>query len=211
MQRNTPPLLQKSYHIPLPLFEKAFRAFQKKYVYPRNIGITIVLAMVAIVYIDAAVQDSTNTMAYLLLVLCVALIFITWYNPLKLRRALLRSLAELENDTYHLTVYAEGLVIGTEDAAASDAERLPAEPVADASAPEPDADGFVPLFEGEAATASVEPIPETELPFGAGLKLLEYETFFMVYLVKHNFYVIPKEDMTQAELQILRKAFQISD
>ncbi|MCQ2434302.1 MAG: YcxB family protein [Oscillospiraceae bacterium] len=216
MKHNGEPLLQKSYHIPLPLFDKAFRSFQKKYVYPRNIVLTIILAAIFAVYARSAFKEPDNTLVYVLLVICLAMILIIWYNPMKLRRSLMQSLKGLENDVYHLTLYEDGVTIGTEDA--PDAEEPDSvetvESDIDSDAPvdfedaedlPADDDGFRPIFDGEEAKAAKkEPIPETELPFGAGLKIHEFDEFFMLYLVKHNFYVVPKKDFTDAEQTMLR-------
>lgn len=211
------PKLEKSYHIPLPLFDKAFRAFQKKYVYPRNIVITLLLVAVAGVYVDAAVRDPSSTMAYVLIFICAAMIMVMWYNPMKLRRNLMISLKELENDVYTVSLYQDGVTIRTEDGVTETAEdTAESEPVSEAveAKEEPaenhedtDENGFNDLFDDAEAPAVAEPIPATELPFGTGFRILEYDEFFMLYLVKHNFYVVPKKDFSAEEQQILRDGF----
>lgn len=207
-------LLRKSYHIPLPLFDQAFRCFQKKYVYPRNILLTGILSVIFIVYFISMLKEPQNELVYLLLVVCLAMILIIWYNPMKLRRSLMASLKELESDTYHFTLYADGVEIGTEDAP------LPEENPDAPTSPEPekdtedaalsaDEDGFLPIFEEENADPVRSPVPVTGIPFGAGLKIHEFDEFFMLYLVKQNFYVVPKKDFTDAELNVLRDTFPI--
>ena len=220
MNLNQKPKLEKSYHIPLPLFDKAFRKFQKKFVYPRNIVISLLLFTIGIVYVKAAIDEPSDTLAYLLVVVCLAMIMVMWYNPLKLRRNLMRSLKELENDIYTLSLYDDGVTIRTEDAPVEEeavveeisAEKEASETVQDAeNAENTNENGFNQLFEEEEAPAVLEPIAPTELPFGAGLKILEFDEFFMLYLVKRNFYVVPKKDFTEDEISQMRKAFAITE
>lgn len=210
MNKQGAPVMERSYHIPLPMFDSAFRAFQKKYVFPRNLIITVILLAIAGVYVHAITKDSSNTMAYLLCVACIAIILITWYNPLKLRRAVHDALKDIEQDRYTLSVYKEGLVIRTEDAAPAPQET---EPAPQETKPEPEqapeqdtGNGFTDIFPEEPAEPA-EPVAPTEIPFGPDVKIHEFEDYFMVYLVKQNFYVIPKKDFSEAEISQLRELF----
>ena len=117
MNKTGKPIISRSYHIPLPMFDDAFLKFQKKYVYPGNLLLTVVLLAIAGVYIHAAVKDNSNTLVYLLIVACFAIILVRWYRTFKLRRALHDALKEVETDTYQLSAYEDGLVIHTEEAA----------------------------------------------------------------------------------------------
>ena len=60
MNKSGKPILTRSYHIPLAMFDDAFRAFQKKYVYPQNILLTAVLLAIAGVYVHAALKDTSS-------------------------------------------------------------------------------------------------------------------------------------------------------
>ena len=213
MNKTGAPLLTRSYHIPLAMFDDAFRAFQKKYVYPMNILFTVILLAIAGVYVHAAVKDNTQTMAYLLIVICIALILVRWYRVFKLRRAVHDALKEIESDTYELKVYEEGLVIRTEDAQKADspAEETPSPAPSPASEStqneEKTENGFHPVF--PESPAEKEPVPATEIPFGSAVKIHEYADYFMVYLVKQNFYVIPKKDFSGDEIAELKKIFHL--
>ena len=203
MNKSGKPILTRSYHIPLAMFDDAFRAFQKKYVYPQNILLTAVLLAIAGVYVHAAVKDNTQTLAYLLVVACIAVILVRWYRTFKLRRSVHEALKDVEQDTYELSVYDEGLVIRTKDAP-KPVEEAPAE--AEPEAPdtaEKTENGFQQLFPEEPADS--EPVPPTELPFGTGLKIMEFPEYFMAYVVKQNFYVIPKKDFSDDEIAKLKQ------
>ena len=148
MNKTGKPLLKRSYHIPLAMYDDAFLRFQKKFVYPQNLLLTAVLLVIAGVYVHAAIKDSTQTIAYLLIVVCIAIVLIRWYRTFKLRRAVHDALKDVEQDTYELSVYDEGLLIRTMDAPQPETE-----PAADAMpGSEPDAsaeqteNGFQQLF-----------------------------------------------------------------
>ena len=209
MNKTGKPLLKRSYHIPLSMYDDAFLRFQKKFVYPQNLLLTAVLLVIAGVYVHAAIKDPTQTIAYLLIVVCIAIVLIRWYRTFKLRRSVHDVLKDVEQDTYELSVYDDGMLIRTMDAPQPENE-----PAADAEPEsEPDAsaeqteNGFQQLFPEE--PAEQEPVPPTEIPFGMGLKLLEYPDYFMAYIVKKNFYVIPKKDFSEDEILQLRKLFRI--
>lgn len=215
MLTDKEPMLQKSYHIRLELFQKAFVDFQKRFVYRRNWLLTAVLGIIALVYLDAAIKDSSNHLALLLLVVCIAMITILWMNPKKVRKTLFASMAELENDTYNVCFFENGITIMTEDAAPLEVEEsVPATKHTDL---EPDTDteknpertnGFTPLFDTDAeepiADHSIEP---TEIRFQGNVRVYEYSEYFMVYLVKQMFYVVPKEAFTADEIIRLRSIF----
>lgn len=204
------PLFTRSYHIPLAMFDSAFLFFQRKHVYPRNIVLTVILLALAGVYVHAAVKTPENTLAYLLIIACIAIILITWYNTFKLRRAVHNALTEVESDTYELKVYQEKLVIRMEEAA-KEAKALPddaAEPETEPVPESGDTDGFRPIFPEKEAEPQ-EPIPPTEIPLDGNLRFYELDDFFMVYIVRQNFYVIPKKDLTDEETQTLRGLFRL--
>ena len=105
--------MQREYSIPFELFAKAFTLFQRKFVYPRCWIITAFLGAVIVFYVSAALQDPGNTLTYVLIFACLAVIFIQWYNPKKIRRQLLNAIKDLGDETYRLTVGEDELTIGT--------------------------------------------------------------------------------------------------
>ena len=212
MNKNGRPVMTRSYHIPLPMFDDAFAKFQKKHVFPANILLTAVLLAIAGVYIHAAFQDNSNTLVYILIVACFGIILVRWYKTFKLRRAVHDALKEVESDTYTLSVFEDGLLIHTEEAPedeeaaaapeqTQEAEESPAEPEAS------DGNGFQQIFPEEPVQR--EPIEDTEITFGPDVKIHDFPDYFMVYLVKRNFYVIPKKDFSEDELGTLKKLFQL--
>ena len=143
MNKNGKPVMTRSYHIPLAMFDDAFVNFQKKHVFPANILLTIVLLAIAGVYIHVAFQDNSNTLVYLLIVACFGIILVRWYKTFKLRRAVHDALKEVESDTYTLSVFEDGLIIHTEEAPQDEASAAAPEETQEAeeSPAEPEASG----------------------------------------------------------------------
>lgn len=208
MNKSGAPLITRSYHIPLSMFDDAFLKFQRKFVYPANIFLSVILLAIAGVYVHAVMKDNTQTLAYLLIVICIALILVRWYKTFKLRRSVHNALADVEQDTYEMKIWKEGIVIRTEDAPKPE-QTVQLEKKA---APEPEqgsdaeGDGFRQIFPDEPAETA-EPVAPTEIPFGDGVKILEYPEYFMVYIVKQNFYVIPKKDFSDPEIAQMKELF----
>lgn len=203
------PALQRTYHIPLPMFQEAFRNFQKKYVFPKNFVISLILAVIAGVYVHAVIKDNTQTLAYLLIVICLAMIVSLWYRPFKMRKSLAEALKEIESDTYEMKLYSDKLTIRTEDAPKTAEPAEITEPEVPQDAETEDAgDGFQKLFPDAPADAPEE-IPPTEIYLDRDVKFHEFTDFFMVYLIKRNFYVIPKKDFSEDEIRQLRQAFSL--
>lgn len=196
--------MERSYHIPLEMFDDAFRFFQKKNVVPQNLFRTVILLAVAGVYVHAVMKDTGNTLGYLLIVVCLAMIMILWYNMFKLRRAVHNALKDVEQDIYELTVYDNKLVIRTKDAPQPEPE---VQPEPEEPEKKQDGNGFQEIFPEK--PAEKEPIPPTEIDLNGRIRIYEQETYFMVYIVRQNFYVIPKKEFSADENAELRKLFRI--
>lgn len=186
--------MQREYSIPFELFAKAFTLFQRKFVYPRCWIITAFLGAVIVFYVSAALQDPGNTLTYVLIFACLAVIFIQWYNPKKIRRQLLNAIKDLGDETYRLTVGEDGLTIGTilpepEDAPEEDAEQE-------------SGDGFHDIFPEEPPQ-----LADTVIPFNKHVKIVESAEFFLVYQVRAMFYVIPKQAFSPEENRQLAGLF----
>ena len=106
-------LVKKRYSIPYELFGEAFTVFQKKFVFPRNRVMSVLLLILAAGNVLNIMYGNGETIGYVLVLVCIALAFINWYNPRKLKRNLMESVKGIENDVYTLTIYPERIVIGT--------------------------------------------------------------------------------------------------
>lgn len=182
-------LVKKRYSIPYELFGEAFTVFQKKFVFPRNRIMSVLLLILAAGNVLNIMYGKGETIGYVLVLVCIALAFINWYNPRKLKRNLMESVKGIENDVYTLTIYPERIVIGT----VLEPER------------EKETEEYEEVF-GEIPMK--EDIADTEIYLNKNVKVIERKNFFMIYIKKSMFYVVPKETLTQEEIEIMNLHFQ---
>lgn len=182
-------LVKKRYSIPYELFGEAFTVFQKKFVFPRNRIMSVLLLILAAGNVLNIIYGKGETIGYVLVLVCIALAFINWYNPRKLKRNLMESVKGIENDVYTLTIYPERIVIGT--VLEPEKEKEPEE--------------YEEVF-GEIPVK--EDIADTEIYLNKNVKVIERKNFFMIYIKKSMFYVVPKEPLTQEEIEIMNLHFQ---
>ncbi|MGN0622113.1 MAG: YcxB family protein [Porcipelethomonas sp.] len=183
-------LLEKRYQIPYETFGNAFRAFQKKFVYPRNNIMALILIVFAAVNVVNISMGNGTTLGYVLVCVCLALAAVNWYNPRKLRRNLMESIKGIEGDVYSLKIYPDKLKIGTV-----------LEPVEDEKK-----EAFEEAFEGIGEPQ--EQIAESEIFLTKDVKIVEKEEFFLVYIKRAMFYVVPKENFTEEEITVMQLHFQ---
>lgn len=182
-------LVKKRYSIPYELFGEAFTVFQKKFVFSRNRIMSVLLLILAAGNVLNIMYGKGETIGYVLVLVCIALAFINWYNPRKLKRNLMESVKGIENDVYTLTIYPERIVIGT--VLEPEKEKEPEE--------------YEEVF-GEIPVK--EDIADTEIYLNKNVKVIERKNFFMIYIKKSMFYVVPKEPLTQEEIEIMNLHFQ---
>lgn len=176
--------LEKEYTIPFDLFRDAYRAFQKKHIYPRSYIFMGVFLLIAVIYIAAAWQQPSNKLAYLLIFISLALAFREWYNPRKLRRNIVDAVKEMGEIRYRLEIgdeWADFSTIETENVENS------VESEENQSGPEED-----------------EAPEKTRIPLDSSLSVEEHDRFFLMFSGKNMFYIIPKESFSEAELEIIR-------
>ena len=182
-------LVKKRYSIPYELFGEAFTVFQKKFVFPRNRIMSVLLLIFAAGNVLNIMYGNGETIGYVLVLVCIALAFINWYNPRKLKRNLMESVKGIENDVYTLTIYPERIVIGTVLEPENEKEPEEYEEVF----------GEIPIKED---------IADTEIYLNKNVKVIERKNFFMIYIKKSMFYVVAKETLTQEEIEIMNLHFQ---
>lgn len=185
--------LEKEYTVPPELFEKAYRSYQKKFVYPKSyIFMGLFLFLVAD-FVYAAIKQPDNTIVYLLIVICIAFAFREWHNPRFMRMRLVETVRDMGNVVYKIGIGDGFLDISTVDDGTDDEENSDN---AEDESPEEDTDETVPEDQG---------LPEkTRINTKADYKLLEYDEFFLLMQDKKVFYILPKEGFSEDELEIVR-------
>ena len=171
--------LEKEYRIPFDIFREGYRAFQKKFVYPKSYILVAVFLILAADFIYSAVKEPNNYLTYILAMICLSLGFREWYNPRKIRRQIIDAVHELGEPVYKILVAETYADISTvvslqkteEDDSGDDEETLP------------------------------EP---TRIPFDNNFSIEEYDSLFLIIYGKSVFYIVPKNDFSESELNILR-------
>ena len=169
------------YGVPAEQMAEGYRAFQKKFL-RRGFWIRLVLFCLAD-FLGVAIWRfvngrSVNSMTYVLIVLCAALLFVLWYNPKKARNSVLNAAKQLERDRYTVTFRAHDLVIRT---------ILPPQ-----EAPEED--------EAEASAQEQELPPNSVLPYGE-LTVSEQQAYYLLFFKKECIYIISKSAFSAEQLQ----------
>ncbi len=171
------PRVSVSYDIKNTEEEEAFIAFQKKYILKSSILKTIAFGILALLFIYQIVKRPDNFASWLCFTVCLAVVFIVWYNPIKIRKTLLKSLKPLENDRYTFKLYENKFSIET---------IIPQEEIDEA------------IKEGE----EISKIPPRIVDFSdMGLAVLEKKNMFVIFLGKESIYVLPKRCMTKNEIK----------
>lgn len=168
--------LEKTYSISADIFRDGFRAYQKKYVYPKSYLFTGIFLVLAVNFVYGAAKAPDNYLAYLLIVVCIALAVREWFNPRKMRQIFLDTMQEMGGIEYKLR-------IGEDFAEFSTIEHGKVE---------------------NSVEEETEDIPPTRINCGKNMKILEYEKFFLLVDGKSMFYIIPAENFSSAEKEIIR-------
>lgn len=196
---NDKPILTKEYNIPLEMFANAFKDFQKKFVYPKNIVMTVVGGLIAIAYIYSLIQDPSNSVCIMIIIGCAFLISMTWLKPLMVRKNLLNSIDGIQEDRYIFELFDTKVGISTFDSPDARADISESQEVKE----ETEEDDFFKEIDEE------EEIPKTIINFNmGGVKVLEKKDYFIIYIVRHMFYIVPKEHFSDEERAMLIKCFK---
>ena len=166
-----------NYTISVGEYERAFIAFQKRYVFPKNYIMTVLFAGIIVLYAQQIKTDPSYTMAWVLLAVCIAFIILIWYNVFRIRKSLVNSIKEIQDDKYTSTFFEDGLMIQTEITGTDETQ--------------------------EAMEIQPKRIYyELDSP-----DVLENSEIFILYLKKQMFYVLPKRSMNDREIEFLRTEF----
>ncbi len=173
------PLLSFEYDVKNDEEGQAFLLFQKKYVYKKNWIKTAAFAVAAILFLISIGRDPSQPMNFILAAICIAGIFIIWYNTKRIRASLLDALKLIEDDRYIFTLYDNSFSIETILAEDTDenGEKIP-------------------------------PVEPRIVYFSnTVIDVIETEKMFVIILKKDTIYVLPKRCMKNSEEKILKDIF----
>lgn len=205
------PIIEKEYSIPLDIFNKAFTAFQKKFIYPKIYIMTFCYVFIIIWQVTLIARDIASSISGFIIAISIFAIFISWYNPRKIKNNLLISIKEIETDLYKFKLYDDSIAllalskeeiysISNPQEEAETSEKLE---VLD----NPENEGNFDVFEGDTTNDSMK--KPTFLMFdNAYFSIIEKDEFYMLYQSKVVFYVVPKKDFTEPEILQMNEIFK---
>lgn len=177
-QPEKEPVLSFEYDVKNEEEERAFIAFQRKFVYAHNWKITAAFGIVAALFIVSIVRNPSGYLNWVLAFICLAIIVLTWYNTRRIRKYLMQALKPLEDDKYVFTLYYDSFKI----------ETLPTEE--------------------EKQEEDFTPVPPRIVDFeDISLNVLENDEMFIIILKKETIYVLAKRVMNEQQQETLRKTF----
>lgn len=187
--------LEKTYKVPHETFKEAYKAYQKKFVYPKSIIFIVLFLVLAADFVYAAIKAPDNKLVYLLIMVCIAFAFREFYNPRRIFQNISETMKALGEPEYKIGIAGDHIDISTVS--------LPEEEEseeADSEGSDDEEDDDEPELPEE-----FDPMPEKSvIKLDESYGLLEYEKFFLLMEGKKVFYILPKEGFSEEELEIVR-------
>ena len=211
------PIIEKEYNIPLDIFNKAFTSFQKKFTYPKTYIMIACYFLIMIWQMISIVRGHGSNISAFIITTCVVAIFISWFNPKKIKRNLLDSIKEIETDLYKFKLYDDCislLALSKEELYSIGNPQEEAESNEESEIVEDldndkktDNEGNYDVFEGEAHNNMNEKATFLMLD-NVYFSILENDDHYMLYQSKVMFYVVPKKDFSDAEILQMNEIFR---
>ena len=187
---------QFSYSIENKYEGEAFTEFQKKYVIKKTIFRTVLYFIIMILFAIPLFDNPKDSFSIAMIGLIFAIICIMWFNIYLVKKRLLDSLKELENDKYQCTVYDDRFTIKTIECKSLQMAMDNAEDI------EIEEDEVLP-------PKKVEDLPASVIKFGeVPIFAVEKSEIFVIMYGKKTIYVFPKKNMTEENILNVRDIFK---
>ena len=199
--------LEKEYAVSPDIFDKAYKSYQKKFVYLKSYIFMGIFLLLAADFIWAAAKNPGNTLVYLLIVVCIALAFREWHNPRFIRRRLYETVRDMGKVVYKIGVGDGFIDISTVDDGTSGDDEDGEDRDSGKNAEEASAEKAEDTEENDDISPEAEELmPEkSRLNTKENYSLLEYDEYFLLMQGKEIFYILPKAGFSEDELEIIRK------
>lgn len=172
------PVISFEYNVTNDEEERAFLIFQKKYVYKHNYKVTALFAVVAVLFLISIIKNPHGYLNWVLMFICLFMIFATWFNTVRIRKYLVSALKSLEDDKYRFTLYEDSFKIETV------------------------------FTEEEMAEEDFVPVKPRIVDFNdISLNVIENGEMFIIILKKETIYVLSKRVISEENQNILRENF----
>ena len=199
--------LEKEYAVSPDIFDKAYKSYQKKFVYLKSYIFMGIFLLLAADFIWAAAKNPGNTLVYLLIVVCIALAFREWHNPRFIRRRLYEIVRDMGKVVYKIGVGDGFIDISTVDDGTSGDDEDGEDGDSGKNAEEASAENAEDTEENDDISPEAEELmPEkSRLNTKENYSLLEYDEYFLLMQGKEVVYILPKAGFSEDELEIIRK------
>ena len=199
--------LEKEYAVSPDIFDKAYKSYQKKFVYLKSYIFMGIFLLLAADFIWAAAKNPGNTLVYLLIVVCIALAFREWHNPRFIRRRLYETVRDMGKIVYKIGVGDGFIDISAVDDGTSGDDEDGEDGDSGKNAEEASAENAEDTEENDDISPEAEELmPEkSRLNTKENYSLLEYDEYFLLMQGKEVFYILPKAGFSEDELEIIRK------
>ena len=182
VKAESPSLCQFEFNVTIPEEDDAFRTFQRRYVFKRNVIKSVGFGLLGIGFLVSSFIYPDQVMNYILFGVCAAAVAMIWYNNVKIRRSLMDALKMLEDDRYIFTLFDDRFKIET----------------------------IVP--EEERNAEDFEEIPPQEFELDDPLlDAVEKNDKFVVIVRKATIYVLPKRCMNDEQMKLVREKLKINE
>lgn len=168
------------YQINYDTYSEAYRCYQKLFVFPKNRILQLILLVLAVDFGYHGAVDPENTLAFVLFALCVALIFVLWYNPRRMRRSVMDVIREIESDEYIFSMDSQKMTFRT----------------------------VPPEYTQDVPDDEFSDNPPTDVYYGKDIRVIEKYEFFLICRGKQVFFVLPKYALYDNQAEIIRSVFE---
>ena len=92
---------------------EAYTAFQNRYTLRKKIIYTVVYLIVIVLGVDLIIKNYTSPAGYIATGLAAGILLFNWIKPLTVKKRLMQTLSELNDETYTMNFYDDKLTVET--------------------------------------------------------------------------------------------------
>lgn len=183
---------------------EAYTAFQNRYTLKKKIIYTVIYLIVVVLGVDLIIKNPTNLAGYIATGLAAGILIFNWIKPLTIKKKLIQTLSELNDETYVMSFYDDKLTVETIIDTSAETETVAIT-----------TKGIYTVEEGSEAQKELleNPVKEEEIQKSV-YNLSETEVFFeekngifMVFLNRAFIQTIPLRCLSEDEQKLVRSYF----
>lgn len=195
------PLLELNYDIKIDEEDRAFRLFQRMYVFKKNVLTTVLFGVVAAILLFNIIINGASALYVILMTVCFAMIALAWITPIRVRKMLLVALEALKDDRYIFRLFDKKFEIET--VIPQEDEALAKELVSE--------DKEKGEFEGDEEDSDYEGRIKPEKSVydypSEDKRIIETDDMFLIFISTEVFHIVPKRALTQEQTEIFVESF----